>query len=277
MIQVDSAVDLLRAAGGRPRVGLVLGSGLSGLIDHVADRVEIPFREVLGLPEATVDGHEGRFVFGFLAGVPIALLAGRLHAYEGCSPKQVVAPTRMLAGLGVDALVVTNAAGGIHPRLDPGDLVLLDDYIDLTFRAPLTGQLQTGEERCPDMSAPFDEQLRGVFMDVAVRLGVQLHPGTYCGVLGPQYETAAEVRMLASLGADVVGMSTVPEVIAARASGIRLAGVSLVTNRATGLGAETLVHEDVLAVGAAAGDRLGDLVTGVVAQLGAVTPQTRSG
>lgn len=277
MTLLDRDVDGLRSVGGTPRVAIVLGSGLGGLIDHVTEAVDVPFSEVGSLPEPTVVGHRGCFVFGSLGDVPVVLLDGRLHAYEGHALEEIVAPVRILARLGVGALILTNAVGAIHPRLSPGDLVLIEDQINLSFRSPLAGPVYAGEERFPDMSQPFDAALQHAFRDVAIRSGIDLARGTYAGVLGPQFETAAEVRMLAVLGADVVGMSTVPEVVVARGAGVPVAVLSLVSNKATGLAHEVLSHEDVLAVGAEAGQRMIEVVTGVVARLGVVNPGERSG
>lgn len=277
MTQLDRDVDRLRSVGGTPRVAIVLGSGLGGLIDHVTEALEVPFSDVGSLPQPTVVGHRGRFVFGSLGDVRVVLLDGRLHAYEGHALEEIVAPIRILARLGVAALILTNAVGAIDSRLSPGDLVLIEDQINVTFRSPLAGPVYHGEERFPDMSEPFDAALQDIFRDVAIRSGIQLARGTYAGVLGPQFETAAEVRMLAMLGAHVVGMSTVPEVVVARAAGVPVSALSLVGNKATGLADEALSHEDVLAVGAEAGQRMIELVTGVVSRLGGFNPTEPSG
>ena len=274
---MERAVQSLRGVAGiSPRCAIVLGSGLSGLIEQVAGPVEVPFNELPGLPDTTVSGHSGRFVFGTLANAPVVLLAGRLHAYEGHELNRLVAPIRILTRLGVDTILLTNASGGIDTRLTAGDIVLVDDQINLTFGSPLAGPVLEDEERFLDMSAPFDEGLQEMVRTVAEKLGIRLCRGTYAGMLGPAYETAAEVRMLASLGADMVGMSTVQEVVASRASGIRVAALSLITNRATGLSTEVLSHEDVLAAGAEAGGRMVELLTGVVKELGRVTSSEQS-
>jgi purine-nucleoside phosphorylase len=274
---MERAVDALRrVAGSSPPCAIVLGSGLSGLIEQVACPVEVPFSEVPGLPDTTVSGHLGRFVFGTLADAPVVLLAGRLHAYEGHNLNRLVAPIRLLTRLGVDTVLLTNASGGIHPRLAAGDIVLVDDQINLTFGSPLAGPAREGEARFPDMSAPFHVGLQEMVRTVAEKLRIRLCRGTYAGMLGPAYETAAEVRMLASLGADMVGMSTVLEVVAARAAGMRVAALTLVTNRATGLSAEVLSHEDVLAVGAEAGERMIALLSGIAQELRPVTSPEQS-
>lgn len=251
-----------------PRIAVVLGSGLSHLVDELTDPVVVPFTDVPDLPDSSVEGHDGRFVCGRLDGVDVCLQAGRLHTYEGYPPDVVVAPVRILAHLGVQTLLMTNAVGGIHPRIEPGDIVLLDDQINFTFRSPLAGPVAKGEQRFPDMSAPFDADLQALARVVAGDLRIRLSEGTYAGVLGPAYETAAEVRMLARLGADVVGMSTVPEVLTARALGLRCAGLSIVTNRATGLGDALLSHEEVLEASRRAGGRLALIVTEMIRRLG---------
>lgn len=204
-------------------------------------------------------------MYGALDGAEVLLQAGRYHAYEGHSLELVVAPVRILAELGIEILVVTNAAGGIHPSMEPGDLVLLDDHVNVMFRSPLVGPVIDEEQRFSDMSAPYDPALQEAARRAAADVGVELARGTYAAVLGPAYETAAEVRMLAKIGADVVGMSTVPEVITARALGMRCLGFSMVTNKATGMGGARIAHEDVLQIGKQAGVRLG-LVLGAFVQ-----------
>ena len=246
---------------------MVLGSGLSHLTTQVSDATTVPFVDVPGFPPAGVEGHSGEYVAGHLDGTPVLLQAGRYHAYEGHPMDVVVAQVRVAAELGVEVLIATNAAGGIDGRLGPGDLVLIEDQINLMFRSPLAGPVHGGEQRFPDMSAPYDARLQRLALEVADDVGVELTRGTYAAVLGPSYETAAEVRMLARLGAHVVGMSTVPEVTVARAAGLRCLGFSMVTNKGTGLSSEPMVHEEVIEVGRAAGARLGRVLSGVLARL----------
>lgn len=251
-----------------PSIAVVLGSGLSHLVERLEDPVATRFDELPGFPASGVLGHMGRFVFGRLDGTEMLLQAGRYHAYEGNAMDVLVGPVRVLAELGVEVLILTNAAGGIHARVGPGDLVLVDDHINLMFRSPLLGPVQRDEQRFPDMSAPYDPELQELALSVAADAGVELVRGTYAAVLGPSYETAAEVRMLGRLGADVVGMSTVPEVIVARALGMRCVAFSMVTNKATGLSSEPISHEDVLEIGQEAGYRLGALISGLAARVG---------
>ncbi len=235
------------------------------MADTVGEPVTVEFGSVPGYPAAGVAGHEGRYVFGRLEGRRALVQVGRFHPYEGHGMDVVVAPVRVAAQLGARALVITNAAGGIDPNLTPGSLVLLTDHINVTHRSPLAGPVPDGEDRFPDMSRPYDAGLQQLALGAALELGIPLRRGTYAGVLGPSYETPAEVRMLASLGADLVGMSTVAEVTAARASGLRVLGLSVVTNPAAGVsdGGEVLVHQDVLTVGERAMDPLGRILKAV--------------
>ena len=265
----------VRAAAGRlrsafpsvPATAVVVGSGRGTLEEALADPVRVPFADVPGLPGPGVAGHGGRFVHGRLGGTDVLLQSGRFHLYEGHPADVVVAPVRILAELGVASVIMTNASGAIHPLLEPGDVVLVDDVINLTFRSPLAGPVREGEARFPDMSRPLDPELADVIRESAAALGQRLTAGTYVAVTGPQYETAAEIRMLARLGADVVGMSTVPEVVVAATRGLRVAVLSLVTNKATGLAPHPLSHEEVLETGAAAAERVAALVRAVVERL----------
>lgn len=251
---------------GRPSVFLVLGSGLGHLAEAVEGGRDLPFGEIPGFPNPGVTGHAGRLVAGRLGGKEVLLQAGRFHLYEGHDPSLVVAPVRLAAGLGARTAIFTNAAGGLDPSLTPGSLLLLEDHINLTGRSPLRGPLTEGEERFPEMTDPYDPDLRRVAHEVARDLDLPLRTGTYVGVLGPSYETPAEIRFLAGLNGDVVGMSTVPEVLTARALGMRVLAFSLVTNPAAGLGPDLLDHRDVLEVGRAAGGRLGELLMGILSR-----------
>ena len=265
-VDIREAADaLLTALPNRPRVAVVLGSGLGHLASEVSEGASISFEDVPGLPPAGVDGHAGRFVSGTLEGVSVLLQAGRYHAYEGHPMEIVAAPTRIAAALGVEALVVTNAAGALRVGYDPGDLVLIEDHINLLFRSPLCGRVRNGEARFPDMSEPYDAGLRRAARRAAEEEGSPLSEGVYASVLGPSFETAAEVRMLAGMGADLVGMSTVPEVIVARAAGLRCLGFSIVTNLATGLGTSPIEHDEVLTVGRRAGERLSHILKRMLA------------
>lgn len=250
-----------------PEVLLVLGSGLGGLADVVESPVYVPFSQLPGFPPPGVAGHAGRFIGGRIAGRSVLLQAGRYHLYEGHSPATVVRPVRVAASLGAETFLVTNAAGGLDPRLRPGALLLLDDVVNVQFRSGLAGPLLPGEERFPDMSSPFDPTLSAWAMDTAADAGIALSRGVYAAVLGPSYETPAEVRMLARLGAHAVGMSTVLEVTVARARGMRVMGVSLVTNPGAGLSLAPLDHTEVLEEGERAAGRMALLFQGVLRRM----------
>lgn len=265
---IEETVGFLRERITRaPAVVLVLGSGLGGLADEIQDPVRIPYEEIPAFPRSTVAGHAGALVAGILAGVEVVAMQGRFHLYEGWEPAEVANPLRALAALGAGTLVLTNAAGGIRPGLRPGDLMLIADHINLMGRNPLVGPVLPGEERFPDMSEPYDSELRRITEELALAGGIALETGVYAAVLGPSYETPAEIRMLARLGADAVGMSTVPEVIVARALGLRVLGISCITNLAAGLGSTPLSHQEVMEVGAQVRDRLAGLVRGVLPRI----------
>jgi purine-nucleoside phosphorylase len=243
-----------------PAAALVLGSGLGGLADEIQDAVRIPYARIPGFPRSTVAGHVGALVAGILNGVEVVAMQGRFHLYEGWDAAEVALPIRALSALGVELLLLTNAAGGLRPGMGSGDLMLLADHLNLTGRNPLMGPVVGREERFPDMSDPYDPELRRLAESVALELKIPLSQGVYAALLGPSYETPAEVRMLRTLGADAVGMSTVPEVLVARALGMRVMAISLVTNLAAGLGPAALSHDEVMEAGAAVRDRLATLV-----------------
>ncbi len=251
-----------------PEVFIVLGSGLGGLADALPDGISIPFREVPGFPDSGVEGHAGRYLAGELEGCRVLMQAGRFHFYEGYPAELVVAPMRIAAALGARVAILTNAAGGVNRALTPGTLMLIEDHLNLQGRNPLMGKALPGEPRFPDMTEAYDPILRKMALEVAVEAGVELRRGVYAALTGPTYETPAEVRMVAILGGDAVGMSTVPEVIVARARGLRVLAFSLITNAAAGIGGELLSHDEVLEVGAAAASTLQGVVRGVLRRLG---------
>lgn len=259
---------------GTPEAVVVLGSGLGRLVEVVEDPVTIAFGELPGFPGAGVAGHDGRYVAGLLGGRRVLLQAGRYHVYEGHPREVVAAPVRLAGALGAEVLILTNAAGGVDPALEPGDLVLLRDHLNLMFSNPLIGPVAEGEVRFPDMTDPYDPALRALAMETAAEAGIPLREGVYAALTGPTYETAAEIRMLRTLGADVVGMSTVPEVLVARAMGLRCLAVSMVTNKGTGLSSHPLGHQEVMEVGARAGVRVAALVEGVLRALPISTQPT---
>lgn len=265
---VNRAIERVRPLLAEPPVLFgILGSGLGALVDQLEEPVSVFFHEIPGFPRAAVQGHAGRLVFGYLAGCPVLLQAGRFHGYEGYAPDVVAAPVRVAAGLEIPILLVTNAAGGIHRLYRPGSLMLLSDHLNLTGTSPLEGPVRKGEIRFPDMSEAYDGLLRELARKVALDAAIPLQEGVYAGLRGPAYETPAEVRMLGLMGADAVGMSTVHEVIAARALGIRVVGLSLITNVAAGLSGDKLDHAEVLEAGTQAAPRLQRIVRGIVARL----------
>jgi purine-nucleoside phosphorylase len=250
-----------------PVCGIVLGSGLGGLADRVERAVRIPYSQVPGFPAATVAGHAGQLLVGMLGGRPVIALAGRFHMYEGHDAALAAFPVRVMHALGVNVYFASNAAGGVRRTFNPGDLMVIADHMNLMFRNPLFGAVEPGDERFPDMSDPYDTALRALLHESGRTLGVALHDGVYGGLLGPTYETPAEVRMLERLGVDAVGMSTVPEVSGARALGMRVAAVSCITNQAAGLSPEKLNHAEVMEAGRAVADRFEALVTEFVRRL----------
>ena len=265
-----TAADALRrqlALDGAPVAAIVLGSGLGGLAGRIERARNIPFREVPGFPPATVHGHAGMLIAGTLARRPVVAMAGRFHLYEGHPPQLAGYPVRLLHALGAPVLIVSNAAGGVNRTFQAGDLMAIADHLNLMGRNPLEGPVQQGDVRFPDMSEPYDRELRSLLHAVADERGVPLRDGVYASLLGPTYETLAEVRMLERLGADAVGMSTVPEVIVARALGMRVAGVSCITNLAAGLSPTPLSHDEVLETTRRVARKFETLIESFVARL----------
>lgn len=262
---VASAADLVRQKlGDDLTVALILGSGLGGLADRLEDAVSLPFRAIPGFPPMSVTGHAGRLVAGTLGGRRVIVAAGRYHLYEGHSLETVALPTRVLHASGVRTLFVSNAAGGINRTLRPGDLMVIEDHINLIGRSPLTGPQRADEARFPDMSSPYDPAFIAALRATALETEIPVAGGVYAALLGPSYETPAEVRMLERLGADAVGMSTVPEVLVARGLGMRVAGVSCITNVAAGMSNTPLSHADVLETTSRVAQRFERLVTAFV-------------
>jgi len=267
--EARAAADVIRPRIGdrAPATAIVLGSGLGGLADEIAAVAKIPYADVPGFPAATVAGHAGALIAGTLSGKFVLALAGRFHMYEGHDVRLAAFPARVARALGATTLIVSNAAGGVNRLWQPSDLMLIRDHINLMFRNPLVGAVEPGDLRFPDMSAPYDGGLADLARDVAKHEGILLREGVYAGLLGPAYETAAEVRMLELFGADAVGMSTVPEVIVARAIGMRVLGFSCITNLASGLTSNPITHAEVLEATAHAAASFKRLVKGVVARL----------
>lgn len=250
-----------------PEIGIVLGSGLGGLASDIEDAASVSFADVPGFPAATVAGHAGAIITGKLGGRQVIALAGRFHMYEGHSPQLAAFPVRVMYALGARTYFASNAAGGIRRDLKAGDLMIIEDHLNLTGVNPLTGHVEDGDERFPDMSSPYDGELRSLLKSSADRVGVDVQEGVYAWLPGPSFETRAEVRMLEKFGADAVGMSTVPEVIVARAMGMRVAGMSCIANAASGVTDAPILHADVLEVTARAARGFQALVREFVARL----------
>lgn len=250
-----------------PAAAIVLGSGLGTLAERVQEARRVPYAEIPGFHAPGVEGHRGELIAGTLGGREVLLLAGRFHMYEGHSAQVAAYPVRVVHALGARVLFVSNAAGGINRAFAPGTLMLIRDHLNLQFRNPLEGRLEPGDVRFPDMSAPYAPRLQRLLEAAATDGGLALPSGVYAGLLGPTYETPAEVRMLATLGADAVGMSTVPETIVANAIGMEVAGVSCITNPAAGIGSAPLDHAEVMEEGRKAADAFCGLVERWVARL----------
>ncbi|WP_042346222.1 purine-nucleoside phosphorylase [Bacillus massiliigorillae] len=230
-----------------PEIGLILGSGLGVLADEIENAVAIPYNEIPNFPVSTVEGHAGQLVIGQLAGKTVVAMQGRFHFYEGYSMEKVTFPVRVMKVLGVEKIIVTNAAGGVNTDFTPGDLMLITDHINFTGTSPLIGKNdERFGPRFPDMSTAYDKEFQALAKNVANELNIGLKEGIYFGLTGPTYETPAEVRMVRTLGGDAVGMSTVPEVIVANHSAMRILGISCITNMAAGILDQPLNHEEVI-------------------------------
>ncbi len=266
---MQAAADSIRSRTARqPRLAVVLGSGLGAFADELANREEIPYAEIAGWPVSTAIGHAGKLVFGKLGGLEVVVMAGRSHLYEGYSPAQVTTPVRVLHRLGVRSIVLTNAAGGINLSYSRGALVLISDHINLQGSNPLIGPNdETLGPRFPDMTDAYSAKFRTVARQVAGELGIPLAEGVYAALTGPSYETPAEIRYLRGIGADLVGMSTVPEVIMANYLGMRVLAISCVTNMAAGVLPQRINHEEVLEVGRQVRDTLVRLLKALLPRL----------
>lgn len=267
--EVAQAVRAIRARTPLvPEVAVILGTGLGALADGMTDAVRVPYAEISGFPQSTVESHAGRLVLGTLAGRRVALMQGRFHRYEGYTLQHIALPVRTLRSLGAGVLVVTNVAGTLHPLWEPGDLVLLADHINLLGDNPLVGPNDDAVgPRFPDLSVAYDLPLRALARGVALERKLVLREGVYVAVTGPSLETPAEYRMLRALGADVVGMSTVPEVIVARHAGMRVLGLSLVTDKCLPDALQPVTVEEIIAVARAAEPNLTAVVRGVLERL----------
>lgn len=262
---IHTSADRLRATGVHPRIAVLLGSGWGPVADRVQGAIDVPYAELPAFPTLAVGGHAGKVRLGQLGGKPVAVLAGRKHAYETGEADGMKGAVRALAALGVEVLVQTNAAGSMDPAMRPGELMLINDHLNLVQRSPLFNE--PGDGRFVDMSAAYDPALGRQALAVAQARGIPLHEGVYAWVMGPQFETPAEIRWLRSTGAQAVGMSTVPETILARHARMRVLALSMLTNMAAGMADETLSHAHTLATAQSASARAVDLLEAVVAAL----------
>jgi purine-nucleoside phosphorylase len=252
-----------------PLLALVLGSGLGRVVDSFADSVRVPYGVIPYFPETSVQGHGGELVAGVVDGAELLAFAGRFHLYEGYTAEEVAFPVRLAHALGAGTIIVSNAAGGIRRTFRPGDLMVIRDQINLMWRSPLTGEQRADEPRSPDMVDAYDRELAELMLAAARDAAVPVVEGVYAGVPGPSYETPAEIRMLERLGADAVAMSIIPEVIAARSLGMRVGGISSITNPAAGVTARRLNHSDVVRMAGSMASGVGEIIRGVVKGLGA--------
>ncbi|HWQ47248.1 MAG TPA: purine-nucleoside phosphorylase [Longilinea sp.] len=270
--EIERATDFIKQRVSlKPRVGMILGSGLGQMVDAVTDQQAILFKDIPGWPVTTVQGHEGRLVFGKLEDVPVVVMQGRIHFYEGYSLGEVTMPIRVMQLLGIEVLIVTNASGAVNPDYAPGDVMLINDHLSLiamTGINPLRGpNLDSFGERFPDMSQAYDRELLKLAHSAAKNAGVSVHEGVYICLSGPSFETPADLRFLRMIGADAVGMSTVPEVIVAHHGGVRSLGLSGVSNKANLDGNTVTTHEEVLQAGQVIGPKMIKIIRGVLSTL----------
>lgn len=271
--RIKETVDLINDrfgafSGRRPLLGLILGSGLGAFADSFQDRFVIPFSDLPHFPSPTVPGHSGNLVVGYAEGVPAFAVQGRIHLYEGYSVEEVAVSVRVLGSLGIRRLIVTNAAGGINPMFHPGDLMLITDHINMMGTNPLIGpNVEEMGPRFPDMSEAYDAGMRGIVLETAEQNKIPLRQGVYIGLPGPSYETPAEIRMCRTLGADAVGMSTIPEVIIANHMGIRVLGISCITNMAAGILPQKLSHKEVIETAEKASGKFQSLLRSILPRL----------
>lgn len=253
----------------RPNIGMILGTGAGELAEEIEERATLPYEDIPGFPASTMEMHEGKLVFGTLENVPVVAMNGRLHLYEGYSADEVVFPVRVLATLGIESLLISNAAGGMDPHHEAGDLLLVTDHINKQDTNPLIGpNVEAWGPRFLDMSEPYDPELRALAEEQALEHGIALHKGVYLGVVGPMLETKAEYRYMRKIGGDVVGMSTIPEVIAARHMGVRCMALSVITDECLPDALEPIDVEAAMEAAAEARPKLSRIMKGVVREIG---------
>jgi purine-nucleoside phosphorylase len=266
-------VDVVRDKIGdfQPRLALVLGSGLGPIAQTMDTRIRVPYSQIPGMPVSTVPGHQGQFLFGYIGGVPVVCMQGRLHYYEGYDVHDVVLPTRIMGLLGAKTLFLTNAAGGLDPDLETPSLMVIADHIMIHFPNPLVGQnLDEIGTRFPDMSAVYDPAIRTLLKNKGLQMGLPMSEGVYVQLTGPSFETPAEVRLLGRMGGSAVGMSTACEAVAARHMGMRVCGISCITNKGAGIAQHALTHQEVVEAGNLIGSRFSALVTAVIPEIDAL-------
>ncbi|MGM1020622.1 MAG: purine-nucleoside phosphorylase [Bacillota bacterium] len=266
---IQEAADYIRAKTGiRPEIGLILGSGLGILADLIQDGISIPYQDIPHFPVSTVEGHEGELLLGTIEGRAVVMMKGRFHMYEGYGPQLTAFPVRVMKQLGIQSLLVTNAAGGVNTSYEAGDLMVISDHLNLTGQNPLIGPNDAAlGVRFPDMSEAYSRRLREIAKQTAAQQGFGLQEGVYAGLLGPNYETPAEIVMLRTLGADAVGMSTVSEVIVARHAGIEVLGFSCITNMAAGILDQPLSHDEVMDTAEKVREKFLNLVLAIIPQM----------
>lgn len=266
--RINKAAEAVKKAIGTAEIAVVLGSGLGDFGEALRHTKEIPYGDIPGFPQATVKGHAGKLICGELGGKQVMMMSGRFHSYEGHSMRDVTLPIRVMARLGIKKLILTNAAGGVNTAFSAGALMLLTDFINLSGKNPLRGEnLDAFGPRFPDMTHAYDPELRALARNCAEELGIDLCQGVYCWMNGPSYETPAEIRMVRILGADAVGMSTVPETIVARHCGMRVLGVSCITNMAAGVLDQPINHEEVMETGRRVRGDFAALLTRVIERM----------
>jgi len=269
-LDLKPAVDkILSMSPKRPRIGLVLGSGLGPVVDAIENQIVLDYNQIPGFKKTSVEGHSGSLIRGTISGVEVAVMQGRVHFYEGHTLDEVVFPARVMASLNLDALILTNASGGINSKYRPGEIVMIKDHINLTGNNPLIGPNKNEwGPRFPDMTYAYNPEIRAQFQNVAKQLKIDLKEGNYVGVSGPTYETPAEINMFRIVGGDMVGMSTVPEVIAAHHMGAKVAALSCVSNMAAGMTSDKLDHDDIKDVALLGVEKMKKLLIGFIEQLG---------